>query len=535
MDMGNIKCKCLVLPAQSGKTRKVEEMIRANQHLSSIFDGEEDINIWLSSNNKMLTAQTGARVQNDLGLESEPGANDACINGKIFSWMSGTKDSNIHTDSLVLKLIKNEVDMVLICAQHARIKYLVDVIKGLLDVPFFKKKISIWIDEADKSVQLWSKYEEFIELPRVRSVTLISATIGKLIKKYPEIYVIPIQETYPSCYRGLDSSIKIECDFVGTPSEYIEHIIETNPQLSTPGSKAFIPGSSEITSHDTIANFLHEKGFVVILINGTRKEILIPGKKPINLRNYFIIKDDKVPEELNTLLAKLYFENKWVRYPLAITGRYCVERGITFQCKPNGFHHGFIFDYAIIPPISNGDEAYQAMARVFGNIGDFLDYKPVKIFSTSCTFSRVEKKEACAINLARIVAEETLDFITKKEIKQAENYNDERNFDLYKGEFESFEDMNKFLESHSIRIRKRCDYDKNEQGFILSSLTKENEILDYNKTKNELHGWSKLSGFDAKKTIKGSSRVFVCYKDTSDNSTCVYICRVIKRKSDISQ
>jgi hypothetical protein len=305
-------------------------------------------------------------------------------------------------------------------------------------------------------------------------------------------------------------------------------VIESNPELSLPGNKAFIPGSRDMASHEHIANFLYERGFVVIIINGVRKQILVPGKRPINLKDYFIIKDDTVPEELNTLLSKLYHENNWKSFPLAITGRYCVERGITFQCGPSGVHNGFIFDYAIIPPISKGDEAYQAMARVFGNIGQFPDYKPVKIFSNSSTFSRVEKKEACAINLARIVDEESLEFITKREIKQAENYEDENKFNYYVDEFENLDLLNDFFSSYGIR--RRQEYKKNSSGFILSSTTCKKNVLDYTQTKIEINKWSKLSNFDVDETTKNASRVYVCYKDVTDNSTCVYIGRILIRK-----
>jgi len=523
--MGNVKCKCLILPAQSGKTRKVEDMIKQK---NSFLENDADINIWLSSNNKILTAQTGTRMHNDLATESEEGANDACIKGKVFSWMSGTKDSNIPKDSLILKIIRGEIEMVLVCTQHTRIKYLSEVIEGL-NFPDFKKNINIWIDEADKSVTLWSKYKDFIHSPKINSVILVSATIDKLIKTYPEISVFPIQETYPPCYRGLGSSIKEECNFVGTSSEYVQFVIESNPELLLPGNKSFIPGSHDIASHEEIAKLLLEKGFVVIIINGFRKEILVPGKQPIDLRSYSEIKDEKVPEELNTILAKLYHENKWNLYPLAITGRYCVERGVTFQCESNGVHCGFIFDYAIIPPISKGDEAYQAMARVFGNIGDFKLYKPVRIFSNSSTFSKVEKKEACAINLARIVDDESLDFVTKKEIRQAENYDNESKFNYYIEEFDNLEDLNVFFFSHGVR--RRSEYNKNEEGFILSSTSTKKSILDYTKTKNEISTWSKLSGFDVLKTTsKAASRIYVCYKDITDNTTCVYIARILVTK-----
>jgi hypothetical protein len=59
----------------------------------------------------------------------------------------------------------------------------------------------------------------------------------------------------------------------------------------------------------------------------------------------------------------------------------------------------------------------------------------VKIFSNSSTFSRVQKKEACAINLARIVSEEELESVTRIEIRQAENYGIEKPYDI-SGPFE---------------------------------------------------------------------------------------------------
>ena len=87
------KCKCLYLPAQSGKTRKIEELIKEYK-LGELFD-PVDINIIISANSKLLVEQTKTRMTKDLGTESEEGANDACIKGAVFSWTSGTKKNNI--------------------------------------------------------------------------------------------------------------------------------------------------------------------------------------------------------------------------------------------------------------------------------------------------------------------------------------------------------------------------------------------------------------------------------------------------------
>jgi hypothetical protein len=54
------KCKCLYLPAQSGKTRKIEELIKEYK-LGELFD-PVDINIIISANSKLLVEQTKTRI-----------------------------------------------------------------------------------------------------------------------------------------------------------------------------------------------------------------------------------------------------------------------------------------------------------------------------------------------------------------------------------------------------------------------------------------------------------------------------------------
>ena len=100
-----------------------------------------------------------------------------------------------------------------------------------------------------------------------------------------------------------------------------------------------------------------------MIINGDRKEFLIPGKDPIDISEFF-----SSSEELKDILARVYLENEFHKYPFAITGLECVKRGITFQSS------NFIFDFGIIPQVGKKVEAYQLMARLFGNIGHFPNY-----------------------------------------------------------------------------------------------------------------------------------------------------------------
>ncbi len=419
------KCKSLYLPAQSGKTRKMEELIKKYKIGENCEFDPVDINIIISANNRLLVEQTKTRMTKDLGTESEEGANDACIKGSIFSWTSGTKKSNITPEALTLGLMNETIEMVVICAHATRLRYLFQTLVNLSKQPKFTKKINIWIDEADFSINLWSKYQQVIEMQSVNQVTLVSATFDSVIAKYKELRVLPYLETHPGCYVGLRKATRNEDNFAaGSAIEYVTHIISTNRKLITPGMRAFIPGANSTASHDAIADFLHKEcGFVVIVINGQRKEILVPGKiEPIDLKCYFTVQENEIPQEFNTQLAKLYRDNNWLRFPLAITGYMCVQRGVTFQCGPKeGVHDGFLFDYGIIPPnIKCAAEAYQTMARLFGNVGNIPEYKRVEIFTNDRSFTRVEKQEEMAMNIARMVAEQSLEIVTTKELKSAE-------------------------------------------------------------------------------------------------------------------
>ena len=374
MGSATSKLKCLYLPAQSGKTRKVEDLIKAYRAIHECF-GDGDVNIFISANNRLLVKQTETRMTKDLATESEEGANDAVITGGVFSWMSGNKECAITWSDLAFRML-GEVEMVVLCAHPIRLKYLAELLTRLSACRQFTKKINIWIDEADKSINLWQKHEKLLALPAVHQLTLVSATFDSVFAKYGELQVMGFLTTHPACYRRLKDAIKVEEDYA-TPDAvtYVKHVLTKNrDKLVRPGLRAFIPGDVAKASHDAIADFLHkELGFVVIIINGDRKEILVPGQEPIDLRRYLTLSSGEAPVEFNTQLARLYKANDWQRFPLAITGFYCVERGVTFQCGPEVqedrrtkvktvLNDGFLFDYGVIPPIACKAEAYQTMA-----------------------------------------------------------------------------------------------------------------------------------------------------------------------------
>ena len=219
--------------------------------------------------------------------------------------------------------------------------------------------------------------------------------------------------------------------------------------------------------------------------------------------------------------------------PFAITGFLCVERGITFQSAPAEDHDGFLFDYGIIPPIGDKAEAYQTMARLFGNIGDFPNYKASTIYTTSNMFKKVSQSEETAVNLARLVHEQGSENVGLEHFRMAANYETEKKWTLISGEFETREEANEFLVRNGCRENNKVDEMDGE--FVKSSTTSTKKKLSYSEVQAVLL-MGKTSTFDVygDPNKKLHSRLFICYKDLADPSTVTYVVRILKRKLIIS-
>lgn len=406
MGLSESKHRVLYLPAQSGKTSKMEDLIRDGKFKHGV---EGECNFIISDNNILLVEQTKARVMKDLATGDE-----AVIVDKIFNWTSQA-ECNISSKELAYDIVDGSVEMVVMCSHPKRFTYLHDLINLLNKSKRFDKKINIWIDEADKSIKQWSKYEEILEHPNVTHVTLISATIGTIIKKYKSIKVIPYEMTHPFCYRGLYKSKHREFDYTGDPVSYIEHILDSHSKLSQPGKRAFMPGNVDKASHDEIEELLIERGFAVMVLNGDRKQINIPGE---GIHDISIDHDTDGNLELSEKLATFYKDHKLHRFPFAITGRLCLGRGVTFQSNPSETHDGFIFDYAIIPNIISAAEAYQTAARGFGNV---IRHKKLRFYSSASMYQKIFKEESRALHTAVMAHDLGLVHIDKYDLKMAES------------------------------------------------------------------------------------------------------------------
>jgi len=428
-----------MLPGQSGKTRKVEELISMYSAMSRITNEceENDINIIFCSNNRALVKQTEARMKNNknlfIGDEDSVGTdtssiadednNDAKIEGRVFSWFSGTGVKKIPKEKISLDILNDKISMVICCANKIRMKYVYDIIKDLQESRHFTRKIYIWLDEGDAYVKLWNNSSvDVTRFSKVAKVTPVSATFDSCIKLFDRIKVIPFQFTSnQETYHAFQDCVILTDDTAGQAPEYFSAILQKYGNIiCQPGNRLFCPGDNRTETHDAIAEEALDKGFVVAIINGRQKALLFPralNRSPIPLIEQW--DDNEAPEEIGMKIGRLYRDMNLARYPFAITGHTCLSRGITFQ------NDLFMFDYGIIPNISNSATAYQTACRMNGNIRLFPGYKAPTVFLCSRMKEKIIQNEQIAINMARICFQEGLEDVGKEEFKQAAGIVDE--------------------------------------------------------------------------------------------------------------
>lgn len=419
MGVTNSKVECIWRPAQSGKTRTYQQIIKENELLSQLFyDCEGFVNIVLCSNNKSLVQQTADRHKNDLyddtsSTDSDGGEADARIDGHVFSWFSGTKENGIKPGELAWKICKGEVSMVVCCGHMKRIEYLYELLKELNNAPFFTKKVNIWIDEADESIKKWSKDKvDASKFAVVNSITLISATFDSVVKKYGNIKVKGFEQPHPEMYvKFTDCNVITDDTAAASSVDYLQAMYEKyETTLCKPGMRLFAPGDVTRESHEKIAEFLCQRGWAVLILNGERKEIIKPDGEILKIADYATW-DGDTPEEVGKTITKIYVDSGLNKYPFAITGQMCLNRGLTFQ------NEQFLFDFGIAFNMADRATAYQCVARMLGNIKNFQTYKRSTIVTTSRTKKLVEQAENIAVKIGKLVHENGLAFVDKDTIK----------------------------------------------------------------------------------------------------------------------
>jgi hypothetical protein len=451
---------------------------------------------------------------------------------KVFSWMSGSGKTNIKTSELANEIKEDRVTMVVCCAHKARFGYICELLKDLDSSKVFKKRVSIWIDEADVSVKMWAKKFDFTKFERVDRVVLISATFESVFKYYETIRI----RGYDVVYNEPTYLKYSECNVVKTqhlPGEnteaYLERMLDLYPEMSKPGVKLFAPGEVEISTHESITTLLKARGFAVMILNGQRKEIVLPDDSKIQL-NF----NANRPEEMNKVLADVYKQKNLARFPFAITGQICLGRGITFQSSE------FIFDYGVIPELKDYAAIYQCVARLLGNTKKFAGFKAPTVFCNRMTDVVCKHLAKVAENIAKIVFEKGLSNLSQENIEKLLGEMDsikeltpeqKERADLRKVQeenvrLEEFATMNDLLSRYKeikrlhynckLPSRSPAEPHKDEEGFYKSSIGGRSEIQSAEAIREFAIGM-KSWGAGSSESKRGDLiyRVYAGYQDST--------------------
>jgi hypothetical protein len=529
MGLNNSKLECIWLPGQSGKTRNMMERIKTLEEVAAEeYECDGFLNIVISANNRALVDQTEVRMNKELFTDDdeENEEADSKIEGSCFKWRSGLKNNNITVGDLADKVKEDEVTMVVCCAHAKRLAYLFHLLSNLEKSRLFKKRINVWIDEADASIKLWSKESlNITSFSKVNKVTLVSATYDSILKKFGKIRVLPCLETMLPIYHRVQDCLIVEEDIAALSApEYLMRIINRHKdELVKPGVRLFAPGDVERATHESIAGFLIELGFAVVIINGLRKELIIPGReKPIPLAPYVDV-ETGAPEEVGKVIAKIYHDNGLSEFPFAITGHLCLGRGITFQNDRFLFTHGILFN------ISDKANAYQTACRLAGNIKGLPDYAPPMLFTTTKMIEVIMTKENTAIDIARHVAENELTHVDREMIQYLYGGGKkplrEEDFHQEWHPFSSFDEAKDF----APHIQEKS---KNSDGFFQSTYdTPKPEVMTDEHLQRMMKGkiTAGMPAINMRDVGKESHRLYVIYSDVTDINSATFWVRHLKR------
>lgn len=417
----NSKTVLITRPGQSGKDRRVIDLIREDQ-LTRYIIGDTDkdkITIIFHGLTKSLGSQKSSRLSTEKGFDAS----------KILLWNSGgkgdsfteegIKHSNCSPKELFADIVTGDIENILCCDVKRRWD-LVQELCAKADAYIATGKpfpgFRIVIDEADDRLT-WHNYEGFTSTsPSIKSVLLVTATPEKIINKYGKITVsVDIKPIDPEFYVGCaDQDFVIHDLLHSNALEYVTMLFAMPAVHSrfTPGSIWFVPADIEKDSHYNVEEFFLRQGANIAVINGERKEIVLADGHVYDLTRE--IAEGK--QELGQILKRYRLgDTRLSSAPFVVTGNMCIERGISFQDSREG---KFLFDVAIVADERNGAKAYQMICRMFGNFKKIRGDHRATIFTTSYMKEKAEEQENLSIEINRVAGRRSDKTITKSDIKQ---------------------------------------------------------------------------------------------------------------------
>jgi hypothetical protein len=410
----NDKATIIVKPTQSGKTFQMLLGI-VSFFKAAVAVEVRRIQLIFVDNNLILANQTAARVK---GCEwFEDGENEYLM----FSSKSKTSDAAKIECEITDPFREQKVSNIIMCANNARFKDTETIISRLA-INFPTILFDLWIDESDKTFAApkhTAMMNRLCSMSNVASVTLLTATPGANLRQFGEINVVPMEnstniETYSSWEKA--QIIPVEAETANTV-EYAASIIDSHPEAFPAGVRCFIPADIYIDTHEEMSSMLVERGFAVLVINGTGCDIRFKyGKKrpqfvrqgvAATLHGYF---GQKYANGLSDIqasewIADIYEALGLSSFPFAITGNLCIGRGTTLSSQK------MFVNRAILPPKGPKNRSskelslarmYQLAGRVTGNTMEFAHWEPPMVFCTPMFDECIKTMETRAKRLSEV-------------------------------------------------------------------------------------------------------------------------------------
>ena len=497
-------------PEQSGKTFiMIQQIIKDMNH--SPKSEKDVVNIIFCDNNLLLTKQTSERIDTEIGQFVE-------VNRETYIEFSSHSRTLYKSVGLVCDgITRLNTHNVLCCTNGTRVDDIYEIIHSLNENKYTKNRLEfkIWLDESDKYISHID--QTFVPLiNKYNNVTLycITATSKKLFDHYGSFNVFPIENTTSENYHGWEDNDIINIDVNMEGAEFVRYVMNNveNIKPIKPGSKWFIPAGFKKSQHKEICDICNEYGFVTIIVNGDGIKLIFPDKR---------IYEYKKDKQLSDTLKKVYKEHYLDKYPLAITGCVCIGRGISIMSED------FMIDNAILSICSSPQESSQNAGRVKGNIKNWKNYKPPKVYTTP-KFNKIaiewEKKSRGLAELAynrELQGKSTI--ITKQDYKTVgENYNYIRHDTLFK----SYNQAMSFLKQKNREMKCKPKGSKKGafkeiNGFLVST-----RLIPVSGTKKNLTDVNRLTydkadkidnGFGISSTEKGQRYLILPVYKTMDS------------------
>ena len=479
-------------PEQSGKTfLMLAELVKS----FSEDRARENINFIICDNNLLQLLQTAKRVNSDTNMNQYK---NKYTNETYLEFSSSKRTLAKSSNDVCMKILREKANNILCCSNGKRFSDIVYVIKSIQQTSqnFGANDFhyNIWCDEADRHIlsidsNFMSLFDNNIHL----SIYLLTATPGAIIKKYKKIKVMALENSTIPDYHGWNNNRKIIVDRPPNPKynnllneSFIEHILNKYNRYVCKGSKWFIPASVAKKSHNMVKDICLKYKIATMIINGDGIAVHKPDGSSYNFEK------DEVPHKL---IPRIYEELGLYNHPFAITGHYCIARGITISSPE------FMLTHGIMPfKCSSKSESSQIAGRLKGNQKHWENYNPPIVFTTKQFDKIASEVEEKTKRLSEIAFEENWETVTLDQFKCIEK---SWHYYEYPEPFATYENALLYLvtqldqiNEHTLNIQKMSKrtpfwpIEKDPRGYILTTKMNKKKDIDNNihkKTQMPMH------------------------------------------------